>query len=324
MELSGTESKRMAIVELRVLTGTQAGTLIPVPEGKFLIGREHDCNLRPNSELISRHHCVFTLDPYSIRLRDLGSTNGTFVNGERLRGMTVLKPGDRVVAGKLEVMVVVDGHPTVTSEDTLSGQAGETLDLRRAEPVRASSDDSAIDFAMMASEVAELEDETVAVAAVPEPVASEATAATVMVEDTREMALVPPPGVDPAAMPTHNPWMGMPQQPYPFPPGAFPQYPPMPYGYGYPYPGVPQAYPPGYGYPPPAQPVDVAPEPTKPARPTGMPETRLPDPSETGAKPPEPKPVPTASDSKDPNKVHIPTAAQDIINSYLNRRPKTS
>jgi pSer/pThr/pTyr-binding forkhead associated (FHA) protein len=71
---------------LRVLSGRQNGAFIPLPVGKFLIGREEDCQLRPNSELVSRHHCVFTNDDFTLRLRDLGSTNGTFVNGERLRG----------------------------------------------------------------------------------------------------------------------------------------------------------------------------------------------------------------------------------------------
>ena len=51
--------------------------------------------------MVSRHHCVFTLDDYTLRLRDLGSTNGTLLNEERLRGEAALKEGDRVQIGPL-------------------------------------------------------------------------------------------------------------------------------------------------------------------------------------------------------------------------------
>lgn len=100
----------MLQASLRVLSERQSGSVIPLPQGRFLIGREEDCHLRPNSELVSRHHCVFTNDDITLRLRDLGSTNGTFVNGERLKGAVVLKAGDRVSVGKLDFEVVI-GDP---------------------------------------------------------------------------------------------------------------------------------------------------------------------------------------------------------------------
>src|SRR5579872_2594536 len=94
-------------VELKVLEGRQQGKTIHLNVKQFLIGREEDCHLRPNSDLVSRHHCVFTVDDFTVRLRDLGSTNGTFVNGERLTGQVVLKPGDHVSVGKLSFEIVV-------------------------------------------------------------------------------------------------------------------------------------------------------------------------------------------------------------------------
>ena len=87
-------------VDLVVVEGKQQGAVIPI-RSKFLVGREEDCQLRPNSDLVSRHHCVFTIDDYTVRLRDLGSTNGTYVNEERTNGLVVLKSGDRVRIGKL-------------------------------------------------------------------------------------------------------------------------------------------------------------------------------------------------------------------------------
>jgi hypothetical protein len=97
----------MLNAELRVLDGKHEGKSIPLSVKKFLVGREQDCQLRPNSDLVSRHHCVFTIDDFSVRLRDLGSTNGTYVNGTRLTGVVVLQPGDQVSIGKLNLELVV-------------------------------------------------------------------------------------------------------------------------------------------------------------------------------------------------------------------------
>src|SRR5580698_4698228 len=109
----------MLQAELKILGGKHQGKLIPLNSKKFLVGREQDCHLRPNSDLVSRHHCVFSTDEYSVRLRDLGSTNGTMVNGEPLRGEIPLKSGDRVTIGKLELEVVIrqfSGKPGLSSK----------------------------------------------------------------------------------------------------------------------------------------------------------------------------------------------------------------
>ena len=88
-------------VALKVIEGKQSGTLIPLNRQKFLIGREEDCQLRPNSDLVSRHHCVIAVDDFTVRIRDLGSTNGTFVNNQRITTQVVLKQGDLIRIGKL-------------------------------------------------------------------------------------------------------------------------------------------------------------------------------------------------------------------------------
>jgi pSer/pThr/pTyr-binding forkhead associated (FHA) protein len=69
---------------LRVVRGPLSGETIRVPRGKLLIGRETDCHLRLDSKLVSAHHCVLLLDEYTLRIRDLGSTNGTLLNGNRI------------------------------------------------------------------------------------------------------------------------------------------------------------------------------------------------------------------------------------------------
>lgn len=84
---------------------------------RCLIGRSEDCDLRlgrgAGAGEVSRHHCRLAIDPPRIRVRDLGSLNGTFVNGEcigrRLPEQSAeevpefpwrdLEPGDVVRAG---------------------------------------------------------------------------------------------------------------------------------------------------------------------------------------------------------------------------------
>ncbi len=112
------------IAELRVLSGSSAGTVLPIPGKQFLIGRERDCHLRPDNELISRHHCVLRLDEYTLRVRDLGSRNGTFVNGQRIKGEVILRDGDTLFVGDLALQVRVVAKPNgpannVTALDTI-------------------------------------------------------------------------------------------------------------------------------------------------------------------------------------------------------------
>ena len=97
----------MLQAELKVMEGKHQGKSVPLNVKQFLVGREADCHLRPNSDLVSRHHCVFLVDDYTVRIRDLGSTNGTYVNGERIQGQVVLQPGDAVQIGKLAFQLVV-------------------------------------------------------------------------------------------------------------------------------------------------------------------------------------------------------------------------
>lgn len=118
----------MLKAELKVVGGKQHDSLIPLQTKKFLVGREQDCQLRPTSESVSRHHCVFTLDDFSVRLRDLGSTNGTFVNGQRVQGQAILQPGDRILIGKLEFEIVMQGAVTAAQPARVEVPVGASSD----------------------------------------------------------------------------------------------------------------------------------------------------------------------------------------------------
>ena len=94
-------------VELKVLGGSRSGQIIPITIPQFMIGRAEDCHLKPRSELISRYHCAILSEPAYVAVRDLGSKNGVYVNGERIGVEQELKNGDRLAIGPLEFEVVI-------------------------------------------------------------------------------------------------------------------------------------------------------------------------------------------------------------------------
>ncbi len=127
---------------LRVLSGPHAGETIAIRRGKLLIGREEDCHLRPESEFVSRHHCVLLLDDYTLRIRDLGSKNGTFVNGRRVgSGETILLHDDTISIGEMigqidltPVAVAPDGSPIPAALHSTGVFEGDTVQAGTAEP----------------------------------------------------------------------------------------------------------------------------------------------------------------------------------------------
>jgi pSer/pThr/pTyr-binding forkhead associated (FHA) protein len=88
-------------VKLHVLEGKQKGREIPLPETIFLIGRDHQCHLRPHCELVSKLHCAIAAWAGRVRVRDLKSRNGTFLNGRPINGEVVVRDGDRLQVGTL-------------------------------------------------------------------------------------------------------------------------------------------------------------------------------------------------------------------------------
>jgi pSer/pThr/pTyr-binding forkhead associated (FHA) protein len=74
---------------------------ISLARPEFVIGRAEDCHLQLPSRFVSRHHCELIVDErdHRVRVRDLGSQNGTFVN-EAIVDECDLKDGDRLrIAG---------------------------------------------------------------------------------------------------------------------------------------------------------------------------------------------------------------------------------
>jgi pSer/pThr/pTyr-binding forkhead associated (FHA) protein len=98
-------------VKLVVVQGKPEGTEIPLVGPKFKIGRGETCHLRPASEQVSREHAEFTITAESVSVCDLGSRNGTLVNGKAIAEPSVLKDRDLVQVGPLTFAVSIVGGP---------------------------------------------------------------------------------------------------------------------------------------------------------------------------------------------------------------------
>ncbi len=66
-----------------------------------IIGRAEDAKIRISSEDVSRHHCLLAVREESVLVKDLGSRNGTFVNGRPIAGEVMLQPGGTLAVGPM-------------------------------------------------------------------------------------------------------------------------------------------------------------------------------------------------------------------------------
>lgn len=82
----------------------------PIKGKSCVVGRREDCELRVPLPAISRRHCKFIKGDVGLELKDLASSNGTFVNNQRIQE-TIVKAGDRVVVGPVVFIVQIDGDP---------------------------------------------------------------------------------------------------------------------------------------------------------------------------------------------------------------------
>jgi pSer/pThr/pTyr-binding forkhead associated (FHA) protein len=92
-------------LRLVVVGGVHDGKAIPINLPQFVIGRDPQCQLRPASAAISKRHCAVMVRGSQVFVRDFGSTNGTFVNGELAQGEVELHNGDKLKVGPLEFTV---------------------------------------------------------------------------------------------------------------------------------------------------------------------------------------------------------------------------
>lgn len=99
--------------ELVIHVGDHPRRRIPLDSKPVTLGRAHTNDLCfPEDASLSRSHMVFEAVGDGWRVRDLGSKNGTLVNGAQAGGGCTLRPGDQIQAGKLTIVYQDDAYPT--------------------------------------------------------------------------------------------------------------------------------------------------------------------------------------------------------------------
>jgi predicted component of type VI protein secretion system len=120
-------------LNLIVAEGKHEGKVIPIQGKQFVIGRHEKCQLRPASESVSKHHCAVLLRGGHVIVRDFESSNGTFVNGERVRGDRELRNEDCLEIGPLVflVWIIRDGADCnhISAQPMASPDESDILDL---------------------------------------------------------------------------------------------------------------------------------------------------------------------------------------------------
>ncbi len=92
---------------------------VAVRHATEVVGRHTDCKIRIPDASVSRQHCEISSVDGKVMLRDLGSSNGTFVNKKRIT-QAELRAGDLLCVGKFVFVVRIDGKPAeIDSEESI-------------------------------------------------------------------------------------------------------------------------------------------------------------------------------------------------------------
>ena len=118
------------------LVPIDGGSSLDLAKDLTLLGRDEDCDIRLEQKSISKLHCVIAKTDGLLLIRDLGSTNGTRVNGQRVRRAALL-PNDTLSVANVKYRVVfgpeLEPEPLPTVKD---GKGSKKHDKMPAAPLR--------------------------------------------------------------------------------------------------------------------------------------------------------------------------------------------
>lgn len=124
------------MIRVRILTGGNAGRVHAFQRGPVTAGRHPACDLRfaAHADLeVSARHAVLEHDGAAWTIRDTGSTNGTFINGQPITGTAVLRTGDRIAFGAGGPLVEVEipaPAPLEATRETPAAHESTTVRIR--------------------------------------------------------------------------------------------------------------------------------------------------------------------------------------------------
>lgn len=107
---------------LIVLTGKYKGKRVKLTDAETVIGRDEGAKIRVATQELSRQHCLLIVSEAGVLVRDLGSRNGTFINGVPIAEETFLKPGDTLTTGPM-TFELEGGEPPSSKKSAASTSA---------------------------------------------------------------------------------------------------------------------------------------------------------------------------------------------------------
>ena len=119
--------------ELTILSGPGVGTKVPVVASSATIGREPECDLQVLDSEVSRVHAKVTVRDGVATIDDLHSSNGTYVDGERILARQTLAPGDRIQIGEATIELTSPVFAGETAR-TLAPQPSGVREIIRESP----------------------------------------------------------------------------------------------------------------------------------------------------------------------------------------------
>ena len=124
---------------LRFISGKYQGGEYPLAEGQeIVIGRSSELDMVLVEEMVSRKHARIALSDGTISIEDMGSTNGTFVNGEKVQQGT-LREGDRVLIGT-NILKVVSAPHDAEARANLKAMAVGRVTAKQQQPNRSAEE----------------------------------------------------------------------------------------------------------------------------------------------------------------------------------------
>jgi predicted component of type VI protein secretion system len=116
--------------ELHVVKGRSATTALKLIDGETSVGRHNACTIRIKSSQVSRRHCEISQKNGKLVVRDLNSSNGTIVNGKRIKEVSILQDGDELTIGGVVLRIVkVQGSGVAGPATKTTVKASDTAEL---------------------------------------------------------------------------------------------------------------------------------------------------------------------------------------------------
>ena len=153
-------------IRLVIERGRTRKRVVRLTTAETVLGRQRGCGVRIPSAEVSRQHCALRTENGYLTVQDLGSVNGTFLNGMRVVNREVVRPGDHLEIGPLRF--VVEYELTPEALDRLSAFSAPAF----VEPVEVEEVGEVLEVAEVADELS-VRDELEIVEGVPELVPAE-------------------------------------------------------------------------------------------------------------------------------------------------------